>query len=143
MTYLTDTGHTGGELTSAGAQMHLQNSPTRRGVARLYMVPGMSHTAGGPGATHFSNATRDSAPPVEDSRHDMGLALYDWVERGISPEELIGTHFSEGSGPTGTVQFQRPLCVYPKTIRYRGGDTRAAASFHCVSPVSIPGEHTK
>ena len=110
--------------------------------ARLYMVPGMSHTAGGPGATHFSNATRDSDPPVEDSRHDMGLALYDWVERGIPPEELIATHFSAGSGPTGTVQFQRPLCVYPKTIRYRGGDTRSAASFHCVSPASTPGEHT-
>src|SRR5262249_43837879 len=41
--------------------------------ARLYMVPGMSHTATGPGATYFSNATRDSAPPVDDSRHDMGL----------------------------------------------------------------------
>lgn len=111
--------------------------------ARLYMVPGMSHTAGGPGATHFSNATRDSAPPVEDSRHDMGLALYDWVERGTAPEELIGTHFSEGSGPTGKVQFQRPLCVYPKVIRYRGGDTNSAASFHCTPPTSHAGEHTK
>lgn len=99
--------------------------------ARLYVVPGMSHTAGGPGATHFSNATRDSAPPVDDSRHDMGLALYDWVERGIAPQELIGTHFSAGSGPSGTVQFQRPLCVYPKTLRYRGGDPRSADSFHC------------
>jgi feruloyl esterase len=115
--------------------------------ARLYMIPGMSHTAGGAGATHFSTATRDSAPPVEDNRHDMALALYDWVERGVAPEELIGTHFSEGSGPTGKVQFQRPLCVYPKTIRYRGGDTRSAASFHCVSSsvsgASHSGEHTK
>jgi feruloyl esterase len=111
--------------------------------ARLYMIPGMSHTAGGPGATHFSNATRDSAPPVDDSRHDMGLALYDWVERGVAPEELIGTHFSEGSGPTGKIEFQRPLCVYPKVIRYRGGDTRSAPSFHCISRTSNSGERTR
>lgn len=111
--------------------------------ARLYVVPGMGHTAGGPGATHFSNATRDSAPPVEDSRHDMGLALYEWVEQGKAPEELIGTHFSEGSGPTGKVQFQRPLCVYPEVIRYRSGETRSAASFHCVPPASKTGQQTE
>ena len=105
--------------------------------ARLYVVPGMSHTATGPGATYFSNATRDSAPPVDDSRHDMGLALLDWVEKGIAPGDLIGTHFSEGSGPTGRVQFQRPVCVFPKTLRYRGGDTNAAASFECAAPAPL------
>jgi feruloyl esterase len=126
----------------AGADSTAKLADTQQ-FARLYVVPGMSHTAGGPGATHFSNATRDSAPPVEDSRHDMGLALYDWVERGIAPEELIGTHFSEGSGPTGKVQFQRPLCVYPQVSRYRGGDRNSAASFHCISPGSHAGEHTK
>ncbi|WP_295325304.1 tannase/feruloyl esterase family alpha/beta hydrolase [uncultured Sphingopyxis sp.] len=99
--------------------------------ARLYMIPGMGHTAGGPGATHVSTATRDSAPPVEDARHDMGLALYDWVERGTAPEALIGTHFSSGTGATGTVQFQRPICVYPKVARYAGGDPNSAESFRC------------
>jgi feruloyl esterase len=99
--------------------------------ARLYMVPGMGHTSGGPGAVNFSNATRDSAPPTEDSRHDMGLALYDWVEKGVAPEDIIATHFSKGSGPNGTVEFQRPLCVYPKVARYSGGDQNAAASYRC------------
>ncbi|HKR28629.1 MAG TPA: tannase/feruloyl esterase family alpha/beta hydrolase, partial [Acidobacteriaceae bacterium] len=47
---------------------------------RLYMIPGMGHCAGGPGATHFSTATRDSTPPVRDARHDMTIALEDWVE---------------------------------------------------------------
>jgi feruloyl esterase len=100
--------------------------------ARLYLVPGMSHTAGGPGATNFSNATRDSAPPVEDSQHDMALALIDWVERGVAPGVLIATHFSTGNGPAGTVQFQRPLCVYPLVARYRGGNPDLANSFECV-----------
>jgi len=102
--------------------------------ARLYMVPGMGHTSGGPGAVNFSNATRDSAPPVEDSRHDMGLALYDWVEKGIAPNDLIATHFSKGSGPSGTVAFQRPLCVYPKVARYLGGNDAEAASYRCEAP---------
>ena len=99
--------------------------------ARLYMIPGMGHTAGGPGATNVSNATRDSATPVDDARHDMGLALYDWVENGKAPEELVATHFSSGTGPTGTVQFQRPICVYPKVVRYAGGDQNSADSFRC------------
>ncbi len=73
----------------------------------------------------------------------MGLALYEWVEQGKAPEELIGTHFSEGSGPTGKVQFQRPLCVYPEVIRYRSGETRSAASFHCVPPASKTGQQTE
>jgi hypothetical protein len=34
---------------------------------RLYMVPGMAHCAGGPGATHYSTATRDSDPPIAAS----------------------------------------------------------------------------
>jgi feruloyl esterase len=102
--------------------------------ARYYMIPGMGHTAGGPGATNVSSATRESAPPVSDARHDMALALYDWVEKGRAPGPLIATHYSQGSGPSGTVAFQRPLCVYPAVARYQGGDTNAAASFRCIRP---------
>jgi feruloyl esterase len=98
---------------------------------RFYMVPGMQHTAGGPGATNFSTATRDSAPPVSDSKHDMGLALYDWVEKGVEPGALIATHYSSGTGPSGVVEFQRPICVWPQISHYRGGDENAASSFVC------------
>ena len=102
--------------------------------ARLYMVPGMGHCALGDGATYFSNATRNSSPPVEDAQHDMGLALTEWVERNKAPDTLIATHFREGSGPTGQVAFQRKLCVFPKTARYVAGDKDAASSFDCVDP---------
>jgi feruloyl esterase len=100
--------------------------------ARYYMVPGMGHTAGGPGASYMSTATRDSEPPVEDAQHDMTLALFDWVEKGKAPDALIGTHFSQGSGPSGKIAFQRPICVYPKIPRYVGGEQDKAASFACV-----------
>jgi feruloyl esterase len=102
--------------------------------ARLYMVPGMGHCALGDGATYFSNATRNSSPPVEDAQHDMGVALTEWVEQDKAPDTLIATHFREGSGPTGQVAFQRKLCVFPKTARYVAGDKDAASSFDCVDP---------
>ena len=102
--------------------------------ARLYMVPGMGHCASGPGATYVSTATRDSAPPVEDARHDMAVALTDWVEKHAAPDALIATHFREGSGRTGQVQFQRKLCVFPKVAHYVEGDQNAASSFECVDP---------
>lgn len=100
---------------------------------RLYMVPGMAHCAGGPGATAFSTATRDSEPPVIDARHDMAKALQEWVEKGKAPEDLIATRF-EGEKAQRRIAFQRPLCVYPKTIRYQGGPTDKAESFACVAP---------
>ena len=108
-------------------------TPATPSFMRLYMVPGMAHCAGGPGATNFSSATRDSMPPVRDASHDMALALQDWVERGVAPQTLIATRY-EGEGAVRKVAFQRPLCVWPKVARYRGGPTASAASFACVAP---------
>jgi feruloyl esterase len=90
----------------------------------------MAHCAGGPGATNVSTATRDSEPPVSDSQHDMAVALQDWVEKGIAPEVLIATRYASDR----KVLFQRPLCVYPKVARYKGGPPDAANSFACVRP---------
>jgi feruloyl esterase len=105
---------------------------------RLFMVPGMGHCAGGPGATYFSTATRDSEPPVSDPKHDMARALEAWVETGTTPDTVIATHFGSpgpGSSPaTRTIAFQRPLCVYPKVARYDGGPASSADSFSCVTP---------
>jgi len=106
------------------------------GYARLYMVPGMVHCAEGAGATNFSTATRDSVPPVSDARHDMGIALRDWVESKTAPQEIIATRF-EGPNATegkGTIAFQRPLCAWPKVAKYKGGPTEKAESFSCEAP---------
>jgi len=108
-------------------------TPGADGVLRLYMIPGMAHCAGGPGATNVSSATRDSMPPVSDAAHDMAIALQDWVEKGQAPRALIATHYTEGKGPR-TVAFQRPLCPYPQVARYRGGPQDLAASFVCAAP---------
>lgn len=79
---------------------------------RLFMVPGMGHCSGGPGATVF----------------DVQTALEQWVEEGVTPDRIIASHSTKG-----VVDFTRPLCPYPKIAVYKGvGDTSSADSFNCV-----------
>jgi hypothetical protein len=78
---------------------------------RLFMVPGMQHCGGGPGADQFNK---------------MG-AIERWRESGIAPDQILASHVT-GS----TVEMTRPLCPYPKTAVYRGsGSTNDAANFSC------------
>jgi Tannase and feruloyl esterase len=82
---------------------------------RLFMVPGMYHCGGGPGA--------DSFDPLS--------AMVEWVEDGKAPDQIIATKYDKLGHPI----FQRPLCPYPQTAQYRGsGDMNKAASFTCTSP---------
>jgi feruloyl esterase len=95
---------------------------------RLFMVPGMAHCAGGDGPNAFGNGV---GAPVVDAEHDLLKALERWVERGIAPEKIIGTHYVNNN-PASGVQFQRPLCPFPKVAQFQGGDPTSAASFVCV-----------
>jgi feruloyl esterase len=81
---------------------------------RLFMVPGMNHCKGGPGANLF----------------DMLTPLVDWVEKDIAPERIIATHID--SAPVHGVEFTRPLCPYPQEAVYKGsGNPNDAANFVC------------
>ena len=82
---------------------------------RLFMVPGMAHCAGGPGATHF----------------DPLSAVVDWVEHGVAPDKIIASKLPLAE--TGdAANLQRPLCPYPRVAQYQGtGNTNDAASFVC------------
>jgi feruloyl esterase len=82
-----------------------------RSFARLFMVPGMWHCAGGPGPNTF----------------DMLTALENWVENDQAPESVIGTNTASG--------LTRPLCAYPNVATYDGtGSPTSASSFRCVKP---------
>jgi feruloyl esterase len=84
--------------------------------ARLFMVPGMFHCAGGPGPNVF-----DAVTP-----------LVSWVENGTAPDTIIATKFVNNTPPA--VEMTRPLCVYPKVAKYNGsGSTSLAANFTCVT----------
>ena len=98
---------------------------------RLYMMPGLAHCSGGPGATQASSQMRDGRPPVSDRQHDMVLALHHWVETGQAPEEIIATRFEDPDAEKRKIAFQRPLCVYPKLAVYVRGPTNRASSFAC------------
>jgi feruloyl esterase len=89
-----------------------QGSPRETdGFFRLFMVPGMGHCSGGPGATSF----------------DAVAALDEWVEKGVSPERIIASRVVDGA-----IVRTRPLCPYPKKAVYIGsGSTDEAANFVC------------
>lgn len=75
---------------------------------RLFMIPGMNHCRGGPGAIEF----------------DKMAAITRWVEEGVEPEAIIATSAKR--------DFTRPLCSYPKLATYKGsGDINDAANFVC------------
>jgi feruloyl esterase len=79
---------------------------------RLFMAPGVTHCAGGPG-------------PQPGGLVEAMLA---WVEEGRAPQTLPATRRDQ----SGAVTRSRPLCPYPLVARYRGtGSTDDAASFTC------------
>lgn len=81
---------------------------------RLFMVPGMLHCSGGPGADTF----------------DALSALERWVERGEAPHTMPASHATNG-----VVDRTRPLCAYPSVPVYDGkGDPNRAESFSCRTP---------
>lgn len=67
-----------------------------------------------------------------DAKHDVLKALESWVEQGVAPKTIIATHYVNNTASAG-VQFQRPLCPYPKRGEYlRQGDPNDASNFQCV-----------
>ncbi len=79
---------------------------------RLFLVPGMGHCAGGPGATTF----------------DAVGALDQWVTGNVIPASIPATHEADGKP-----LFERPLCAYPKSAHWDGkSDPAKASSFRCM-----------
>jgi feruloyl esterase len=101
---------------------------------RLFMVPGMQHCDGGPGATSFGQFGYIPAGLPDDAQHDLYLALEAWVEKGSAPQTLIATKYEEKTTPPH-VLMTRPLCAYPLQAKYKGsGDNTDAANFTCAAP---------
>jgi hypothetical protein len=92
--------------------------------ARLFLLPGVEHCVGGPGADQV----------------DYLSYLEDWVERRKPPDRLTAYHLKAGATaptvfppPGQTVEFSRPVYPYPVTAKYRGrGDPDSAANFEPV-----------
>ena len=101
---------------------------------RLFMVPGMQHCGGGPGANSFGEFAA-----AGDADHDLSLALERWVEKGIPPDKLIATKFADDKPEKGAA-MTRPLCPYPEAATYTGtGDINDAANFECTHDIEAIG----
>ncbi len=108
-------------------------SPQTADFMRLYMVPGMQHCAGGPGATSFGQFG-----VLSDAQHDVRAALEQWVEKGLAPDKVIATKFASDADHSQGVKMARPLCPYPLSARYKGtGNDKDAANFNCVEALVI------
>ena len=89
--------------------------PAAGDYARMYMLPGVLHCAGGPGP----------------DRVDWVEAIRAWVEDGDAPERLLASKLGQG----GAVTLTRPLCPYPQVAVHDGtGDPNDEASFACAVP---------
>jgi hypothetical protein len=95
---------------------------------RVYMVPGMGHCTGGPGATAFGQF---GLPTAKGPKYGLFDALEAWEEQGTAPTSVIATKYSKAS----KVEMTRPLCPYPQVAKYNGtGDPNDDASFACTTP---------
>lgn len=81
----------------------------QRDWSRLFMVPGMTHCGDGPALDNFDPLT----------------AIQAWVESSKAPESLPAS----GAAFPGKHQ---PLCAYPQTAHYRGGDVNQLSSYRCL-----------
>ena len=93
--------------------------------ARLFLVPGMGHCFGGPGATDFGQPFTDSASGLPET--DILMALVAWTETGSAPQSLTARH----PDPTPASPVDRPICAYPALPTHNGGDPRRAEAFTC------------
>ena len=99
---------------------------------RLYMAPGIQHCAGGPGTGSFGQGPGRESDP----RHNVQLAVEQWVETGIAPSVIVASRYGEAptADAAAPVKMTRPFCPYPQVAVYKGaGDTNDAASFDCRS----------
>lgn len=78
---------------------------------RLFMLPGVGHCEGGPGADRFDK---------------VGAAAR-WLESGVAPSSIEASHVTDG-----VVDRTRPLCTHGSVARWDGrGDQAVASSYRC------------
>jgi feruloyl esterase len=85
---------------------------------RLYLVPGLQHCFGGPGATYSGGL----GVPLADARHDFSAALERWVEEGVAPDTVIATKPpdpSQSAVPAPPAP-RRLLCPHPQVAAFGG-----------------------
>jgi hypothetical protein len=86
--------------------------------ARLYLVPGLQHCTGGPGATYIGGMN----VPFHSPDHDVSAAVEKWVEEGVAPGAMIATAAPNRANFAAALPAtpRRRICPYPQVPVYRG-----------------------
>jgi feruloyl esterase len=98
---------------SVATQLHLSIA-SLQAYARLFMVPDMHHCGGGPGPNVFDPLT----------------PLVSWVEEGAAPNSLLARHYGDND-LANKVTRTMPLCAYPSTALFTGGNLNDGDSWVC------------
>ena len=97
--------------------------------ARLYLMPGVQHCGGGPGASFCGELT----VPEGDATHDFSTALERWVEDGIAPGTMIAV--KPAADGKAAPLMTRPLCPYPQEAVFGGtGSPDDPSRYDCRAP---------
>jgi feruloyl esterase len=105
---------------------------------RLFMVPGMWHCSGGPGANVFGGASSATTDPLDPAVDALGALVF-WVENGVPPTQITATKYVNDNAAQG-IAFQRPLCLYPAHAAYVSGDPTSAASYTCAASPPVTNQ---
>ncbi|MBW8904415.1 MAG: tannase/feruloyl esterase family alpha/beta hydrolase, partial [Betaproteobacteria bacterium] len=73
---------------------------------RFFLAPGVTHCGGGVG-------------PQPQGLFDV---MVNWVETGVAPNSILSSSAAQGS---------RPMCPYPQTAIFKGGDSKVASNWVC------------
>jgi hypothetical protein len=85
--------------------------PAASDYARLFMLPGVLHCAGGPGPDNV----------------DWNAVIDAWVEKGVGPDRIVASKLVGGKAVR-----TRPLCAYPLRAVYKGsGSIDEEQNFTC------------
>src|SRR5690606_8830723 len=94
--------------TNEYAEAALAQNPTAGEAMRYFLLPGVEHCRGGPGADQL----------------ELVHALDAWVTLGAAPDALVGTKV-DGS-------LSRPHCAWPNVAAYPGeGDANDPGNWQC------------
>lgn len=103
---------------------HIGGPAATQTFARLFLMPGMAHCAGGTGPSSF----------------DALSAVVDWVVRGKTPESILTRQPAGSTNPVESL----PAYPYPLVATYNGtGDADVATSYHAAPPPAPFNGHVK
>ena len=110
--------------------LKVEGTQQAESFVRLYMIPGMQHCLGGPGASSFGQL---GTTTTKGQEHGIYAALEEWVEKNTPPGDVIGTKYIDDSPAKGAM-LTRPICPYPQVAKYNGsGAVTDSASFVCTA----------